>query len=200
MLPPGDRRFLRYWSLNVALARSGGWESIPGFGYDEAERSRIATLAGAVPAGAVACWLAAAVAIYIGLAAAGVIGVVVPAISFLWPNPANMPATGFFALMASGLCLAIGFGLPLSIAWGGAIADRLGAGAEPPEEPGDAPLLGKMRGQFRRIGWILACLFVPIALVCVALGVNAVWIPRVLNLTAAALVLFGAAGRFLRRR
>ncbi len=35
LLSAGGRRFLRYWSLNVALARAGGWGRIPGFGHDD---------------------------------------------------------------------------------------------------------------------------------------------------------------------
>ena len=43
-LSPGKFRFLRYWSLNITLARSMGQSEFPGFSYGDDEWARINAL------------------------------------------------------------------------------------------------------------------------------------------------------------
>jgi hypothetical protein len=154
-LSVGRYRFLRYWSVNVWLAQRGGW-SFPGFAYTEADVTRLKALADAASGTAVMVWLAATVVIYIALAA-GLVTAAFSALSVLVPNPADVPAAGFFG----GLILAVAgmlvLGLPLSITLGGWIADKL-AGAPPPQSPGDLALASKVGEQFLRMGLIVGVL------------------------------------------
>ena len=184
-------RFLRYWSLNVVLAKSSGYRYLLGFPYNEAEQRRIETIGGSIPGRAVIIWLSAAVVIFIALALAGVIGLMVPALTLLWPDPAKMPGLGFASVMALIMILALGFGMPISIALGGAVADRLADVAAPAWEPGDAALYAKIRSQFLRLAAIFSIAFIPGLLIYISLGVDAEWIGTVLHAATGAIALFG---------
>ena len=48
VLSPGKNRFLRYWSLNMTLARSTGQGAFPGFSYTDDEWARMDVLAGGI--------------------------------------------------------------------------------------------------------------------------------------------------------
>jgi len=191
LLSPFRNRFLRYWSLNVILAKSSGYRRILGFPYSDAEQRRIETIGGAIPSRAVLTWLSATVLIFILLVLAGVVGLMVPAITLLWPDPAKMPGLGFAAVMALVLTLALGFGLPISIGFGGAIADRLAGVSAPVPEPGDAALYAKIRSQFLRLAAIFSIAVIPGMLIFISLGVDAEWIGTVLHAATAAIALFG---------
>jgi hypothetical protein len=190
-LSPFGRRFLRYWSLNVVLARSSGYRYLLGFPYTETEQRRIDTIGRSIPNSAVLVWLSAAVAIFIALALAGVVGIMVPALTLLWPDPAKMPGLGFASVMALIMILALGFGMPIAIAFGGAVADRL-ADVTPPEwAPGDAALYAKIRSQFLRLAAIFSIAFIPGLLIYISLGIDAEWIGTVLHAATGAIALFG---------
>ena len=154
-LTPSRRRFLRYWSLNMTLARTFGWVWMPGFTYGPDEWRRFEALAAAIPRRAVTIWLVATALIFILLAAVATTGVLGVALTVLWPNPADMPEAGFFALLISVIVLAIGFGMPLSIVWGGAIADWLEPGTPAVEAADDGALHAKISRQFRRMAVFL---------------------------------------------
>jgi hypothetical protein len=190
-LSPFRNRFLRYWSLNVILARSSGYPRLMGFPYTDAEQLRIEAIAGTIPSRAVLTWLSATVVIFILLAIAGVVGIMDPALTLLWPDPATMPGLGFAAVMALILTLALGFGMPLSIAFGGAIADRLADVTVPAPEPDDAALYAKVRSQFLRLAAIFSIAFIPGMMIYISLGVDAEWIRIILHGATAAIALFG---------
>jgi hypothetical protein len=198
ILSPRERRFLKYWALNMSLASSNGMPA-PGFSYDSAEWRRLLTIARSVPGAATTIWLAVTVVVYLALAAMGMIGAGA-IISLLWPDPASVPETGFFALLGMVIMLLLGLGMPLSLGLGGAAGDRFVAAPFVEEDPADAALVAKIRRQFRRIGAIAAMTVVPIALFMTALGSKAEWVPTILNAVAAASALLGLIASWLERR
>lgn len=187
-----NRRFLRYWSLNVALARKQGWPSIPGFPYTDDEFSRIETIAAGISGGAVVLWMFATVVLFIAIAGIVMVGGFWPLLTFGWPDPSKLSATTFFVGMAVLIGLSLCIGLPLSLTLGGAIADRVDSGPGLTDAPGDAALCHKMRAQFWRFGAVFAGLFLPAALVWTALGIDGPWVRTVLHSVSIGLVLLGA--------
>lgn len=192
-------RFLRYWALNICVARRSG-TATPGFSYEDAEWDRLFAIARTVSGSSIGVWLAATALGYIALATLIMIGVLVPLLSLLWPAPATMPASGFFALLALMGVTLVAVGMPLSLAWGGALGDWLAGTPDLATEPGDAALLRTIRRQFWRVAIVAALSVIPISLLMTALGAEAGWVPTILNLSAAASVLFGMIGHALGRR
>jgi hypothetical protein len=158
-LSPAKRRFLRYWSVNMAMVWAGGWgaDAFPGFGYTETEQARMQALASQTTAAAIWVWMAAAVLIYIALAAAGMGAAMWAAFSLLWPNPDKVSEPGLLGLIVLVLVVMVGFGMPLSIGVGGALADGLN-NHPTDDDPGDAALAAKITRQFRRMALVLAVL------------------------------------------
>jgi hypothetical protein len=159
----GGRVLLRYWSVNVTLMHTIGWP-MPGFAYDRNELRRMRAIADTVPRKAIVIWLLATALILVVLAGVTVAGTDVLVANFIVSDPARIPEPGVMAAFAMFLLLAIGVGLPLSIRWGGACADRLIAQPAWVEEPGDAALNAKARLQFLRFGAIVG---VAVALVAI---------------------------------
>ncbi len=159
-LTKGRRRFLRYWALNVAFARQGGWGSIPGFAYTDAETSRLDELAHGFSRSGILIWLAATTVIYIVLAAVVLAVVMGAALSLLWPDSTKVPEAGFFTALGLVLVLMIGLGLPSSIALGGALADALSPPWTLADSPDDPALAAKVGRQFRRMGLVMAVLVI----------------------------------------
>jgi hypothetical protein len=199
-LSPGGRRLLCYWSLNVMLARAGGWRWLPGFSYDPPEQRRIAEIAAAIPGAAVLAWLTATIALFIGLASAAITGFMVPMMALLWPDPSMMSGLDFALLMAIVLLAALGLGMPLAMSLGGAVADRLGGHPLLLETPGDATLAAKIRGQFWRFGAALSIGFIPAVLVFLAWGTDAAWVSTALHGAAVGSALFGLVCNMASRR
>ena len=204
--PPAEKglsrrqgRFLRYWALNICAARRSG-TATPGFSYEDAEWDRLFAIARTVSGSSIGVWLAATAFGYIALAALVMIGVLAPLLSLLWPDSAKMPASGFFALLALTGVTLVAVGLPASLAWGGALGDRLAGTPDLATEPGDTALLRKIRRQFWRVASFAALSVIPISLLMTALGTEAGWVPTILNLAAGASVLFGMIGHALERR
>ncbi|HEY5070444.1 MAG TPA: hypothetical protein VII63_00290 [Caulobacteraceae bacterium] len=160
---PPRRVFLRYWSLNVALARQAGWGWIPGFTYSQAEQRRMGELAAAIDQRARITWLAATALIFILAAAAMMTAALGTALTLLWPHPGDIPEAGFFALLALVMVLSIAIGLPLSIFLGGALADWAAPAPRSVGAPGDGALEAKVRAQFARMAVILGVLFTAAA-------------------------------------
>jgi hypothetical protein len=159
-LSPSQRRLLRYWSLNVSLVYKAGWAWIPGFGYDPDDRRRIADLGAGFSAKGVATWLAAASVIYILVLFATMTVTLGAALTVIWPNSADMPASAFLAILVLVAAVTMAVGMPLSISWGGAIVDAVAPTPPPADEPADAALCTKIQGQFRRMGLILGGLLI----------------------------------------
>jgi hypothetical protein len=160
-LSPGQFRFLRYWSLNMKLARAVGQGSFPGFAYEAEERARMDALAAGAHASAVLLWLAAAAATYVLIALVAMAVVFGTALATVWRS--SLPEAQFFAAMLLVLVAMIGLGLPLSIGAGGWIADAVWR-ARPDQAPGDTQLFAKVRRQFLRIAIVTGGLFVAASL------------------------------------
>jgi hypothetical protein len=156
-LTPWRRRFLRYWSLNITLAKRTGQGVLPGFSYDEAETSRMAELAAGATSSVIMLWLAAVTLTYLLVAVAAVGGVIGTALATVWRNTADVSEPQIYAAIAMILVVMIGAAMPLSIALGGAVADTLWR-ARPAEAPGDAALCAKVFGRFRRVGMVTGVL------------------------------------------
>ncbi|MEI9984179.1 MAG: hypothetical protein WDN69_13815 [Aliidongia sp.] len=192
-------RFLRYWALNICIARRSG-TATPGFSYEDAEWDRLFAIARTVSGSSVGLWFAATAFGYIALAAVLMVGVLAPLLSLLWPDPATLPASAFFALLALMGITLLGVGMPLSLAWGGALADWFAGTPDLAREVADAALLRKVQRQFWRIAIFAALSVIPVSLLMTALGAEAGWVPTILNLAAAASVLLGMIARALERR
>jgi hypothetical protein len=161
-LSRGKFRFLRYWSLNITLARSMGQSQFPGFSYTDDEWSRMEVLSTGLTAAGIWLWLGVVVLSYLIAAALAVSGVLGTAVSTIWRAHPNIPETQFFAAMALIIVMLIGIGMPFSIAFGGLVADPLWRN-KPVEAPGDAALHAKVSRQFRNMGLVTGGLVLAIA-------------------------------------
>jgi hypothetical protein len=196
----GNRRFLRYWAVNVSIVYAGGWSWIPGFPYKEEEKSRLAAIAASVPGAAVTVWLAAATIFFFLVLIVLVVGVMVPLITLLWPDPANMSATGFVSILALLMLVSIGWVMPLSIALGGAVADYLAGDPPPPDLPGDAALCAKIHHQFWRLCAIIATIFIPGFLIFLSFDINPGVLLIFTRILTAASILLGLISHLQARR
>jgi hypothetical protein len=155
-------RLLRFWGANMTMAFqvSDWW---PGFSYTQAERARLAVLGATIPPRAMALWLyALAPAIFILIAAAAVVGLLLPALSLLAPNPADLKPLPFVIVLAAVAAVSITLGLPLAMMLGGRIALWwTGDTAEVRTEPGDAALYARFRSQLWRYALVSCGLFIP---------------------------------------
>jgi hypothetical protein len=155
-------RLLRFWGANMTMAFqvSDWW---PGFSYSERERARLAALAETVPPRAVALWIyALAPAIFILIAAAAVVGLMLPALTLLAPNPADLKPLPFAIVLAAVAAVSITLGLPAAMALGGRIAVWwTGDAVAVTAEPGDAALYARFRQQLWRYAIVSCGLFVP---------------------------------------
>jgi hypothetical protein len=161
-LTPAQFRFLRYWSLNMKLARRTGQDAFPGFSYDANEQARMDALATGASASAIMLWLAAVVAAYLLVAIVAVGGVIGTALVTVWRNIKDVPEAEIFTAIALMLVMMIGLGMPLSIGAGGWIADAAWR-ALPAQSPGDVQLFAKVKRQFRRMALVTGVLFVAAA-------------------------------------
>ena len=115
LLSPGRFRFLRYWSLNMKLARGTGQGVFPGFSYDADEQARMDALAAGASATVIMVWLAAVVAAYLLVAIASVVAVIGAALVTVWRDVNDVPEAEILAAIALILVMMIGFAMPLSI-------------------------------------------------------------------------------------
>ena len=190
-LPPSQVRFLRYWALNMTMVRGWGWSWTPGFRYAEAEWQRFETLAASVTRAASAIWMTACPVIFILLAALAVGGLMIPLASALWPDPSKTPAIAFVALLALTSFLTIGFGFPLSMVWGGMIADRIGGDGTQPAAPGDPALHARIRQQLWRLIAAMCILFIPGTMLFIIFNIQAGPILTVLRAVTGVCVVIG---------
>ena len=105
---------LAFWAMNMMFG-TGGRNNWPGFSYSEPEWTRLTKLADTVEAGAYARYRVICAAVFIVLAAVAVVGLFVPIMTALYPDPADTKALPFVLLLAATALLAIGIGLPLSM-------------------------------------------------------------------------------------
>ena len=155
-------RLLRFWGANMtfAFATSDWW---PGFSYTSGERARLKALAETVPPSAMMIWMYALVpAIFLLIAAAAVVALMLPVLTLLYPNPADLKPLPFALVLGSVAAISIGLGVPIAMALGGRLA-LWWAGDTGPQvaEPGDAALYAKFRRQLWRVVLVMCGLFVP---------------------------------------
>jgi len=163
--------FLRYWSFNMTIA----WAvqmATPGFSYSEPEKTRMHDLAGSISGRSALIWLGATIVLYILIAAAAVVGGMVPILTYAWPDPSTMPAAPFFALLLAVIALTIGFGLPISIAVAGTLADWAGGERDIPALPTDGLIRAKVRWQLWRLITLLCGVGVPAAKLFMTFDIN----------------------------
>jgi len=153
-LSRSQARFLRYWALNITLARRRGQPGFPGFSYDEAEWARLDQLSTGVTAGGFFLWIGMVVLTYLVVAILVVVGVIGTAVMTVWKS-GNVPESQVFAAIAILCGLMIGIAMPLSISFGGLVADPLWRN-RPELSPTDRALYAKISGQFRRMALVLA--------------------------------------------
>jgi hypothetical protein len=161
-LTESQARLLRFWGANMtfAYATADWW---PGFSYTPEERARLNALAETVQRSTVLVWIYALVpAIFILIAAAAVAAIMVPALTWLYPNPADLKPLPFVLVLASVAAVSLGLGVPAAMALGGRIALWwTGDTAVLVEEPGDVALYAKFRRQLWRVVLVMCGLFVP---------------------------------------
>ena len=185
-LPPARERFLRYWSANMALAwgQSNGAPWV-GFGYDPAETARMKVLAGGLPFAAGALFFGVTVVVFIAFAAAGIAGLLVPLMDWLYPDPSQTKALPFVLTLACVAALSFGIGLPLALAAGGWAGDAWGGGRPAQGAPGDAALAAKIRFQLARMSTIMVGAFVPGCMAFILFDIQAGRVVTVLKIACA---------------
>jgi len=143
---------LRFWSANMELIHGSG-HSWPGFSYTKEEKERMAALAKTLPSGTFGLWLyLIGPVVFIALAAAIIVGLWLPAMRMLFPNPADVTPLPFVLLLAAAALLALSLGFWAALTVGTSIAVLLGgAGEGYAPEAGDAALYAKARWQIRRM-------------------------------------------------
>jgi hypothetical protein len=155
-------QLLRFWgaSMTFAYATADWW---PGFSYTADERERLKALAATVRPATMLLWLYALVpAIFILIAAAAVVGIMLPALTWLYPNPADIKPLPFVLVLASVAAVSLGLGVPAAMALGGRLALWwTGDTAALTEEGGDVALYAKFRRQLWRVALVMCGLFVP---------------------------------------
>jgi hypothetical protein len=161
-LSRGQFRFLRYWALNMTLARRGGQAGFPGFSYTNDEWARMDVLSTGLTTAGICLWLAVVVLSYLLAAVLAVGGVVGTALATVWRGNAHLPDTQVYAAIALMIVVLIGVGMPFSIAFGGLAADPLWRN-KPTEVLSDSMLHAKVSRQFRTMGLVTGGLVLAIA-------------------------------------
>ncbi|HTS94905.1 MAG TPA: hypothetical protein VMG55_23035 [Stellaceae bacterium] len=199
-LGAGAQTRLRFWSANMELIHGNGY-SWPGFSYTDAEKLRMAAIAKTLPSGTFGLWLyLISPAVFIALAAAIIVGLWLPAMEMLFPNPADTKPLPFVLLLAAAALLALSLGFWAVMTVGSWVAIHLGgAGSGYAPEAGDAALYAKARHQFRRMILIICGVFVPGCWLWITFHIEAGPIVTALKLVSIALVLLSGYGLFRRR-
>jgi hypothetical protein len=162
---------LAFWGMNMNVA-TGGRNNWPGFRYTPAEWARLTKLSEAVDGGAFVKFVLTVAVVFIVLAACAVVGILVPILIALYPNPADLQPLPFVLLLAAITFIAIGAGLPISLRVG-AWASRSDAMlARLREEAGDAAIAAKAAHQITRMTVIMCGLLVPGVLIWIAFDIQ----------------------------
>jgi hypothetical protein len=188
---------LAFWARNMTAVRDSGMDW-PGFSYSDAEWARMRALADAVPAAAFGKFIVWTTVIFLVVAVAGIIGVFVPLLMLLFPDPGEMQGWQFACLLAACafLILALGFALSMNLAarWSAADAIR----AQLHATAGDAALAAKVRWQINRIALIMCGALVPGMILFIAYDIQAgplinalKWAALALSLLSIGLVVVG---------
>jgi hypothetical protein len=197
---PGRQTRLRFWSANMDFVHSSGM-SWPGFSYTAAEKERMAAIAATLPRGTFALWFyVIGPIVFILLAAAVIVGLWLPAMDLLFPNPADVRPLPFVLLLAASALLALCLGFWAILTAGAWIAIRLGgAGTGYAPAAGDAALYAKARRQLRRTILIVCGVFVPGCWLWIVFHIDAGPIVTALKWASAAVILLSGYGLARRR-
>ena len=164
LLSASQRRFLRYWALNVTLTYRAGWPWIPGFGYTGDEKRRLAELAAPADVVRTAVWLTSVVIIaLLALILTALVGgfVLLTIFTMIWPNASAIPIAAIAAGFAVIAGVVLSIEMPFAMGFGGVIADWLMGASDVAPDAGDVQLHAKVRWQFLRLPLVV----VPLAVV-----------------------------------
>jgi len=190
---------LAFWGMNMNAA-TGGRNNWPGFRYNDAEWMRLVKLSDAVDGGPFVRYILICTVVFIALAAIAMVGLFVPLMTALYPNPADTQPLPFVLLLAATALLCLGIGLPISLrvaAWASASQAMQ---ARLTEEPGDAALAAKVSHQITRMVVIMCGILVPGTLLWIAFDIHGG--PIVTTLKWFGIMLMGASSvhTFVRRQ
>ncbi|ESX28264.1 hypothetical protein [Mesorhizobium sp. LSJC264A00] len=172
----------------------------PGFSYTDAEWARMRVLAAPIGAGRYQLFTWVNAAIFIAIAALGIVCVFLPLATLLFPVPAETSALKFSALLAACALLIIGLGLPISMRLSSALAISREMRAGLVGEAGDEALAAKVSWQINRIMLVMCGLLVPGILLFIAYDIDASPIITTLKWLAIALIAVSVAVGALHQR
>lgn len=163
---------LAFWAKGMTQINSAGMDW-PGFSYTPAEWARFRQLSEPISAGRYQAFTWVNAAIFIVLAALGIVGIFLPLATLLFPVPAETSALKFALMLAGCAFLIIGIGLPISLS----LASRLMASddirAALTHQTGDEALAAKVSWQINRIMLVMCGLLVPGILLFIAYDIDA---------------------------
>ncbi|MES0094903.1 hypothetical protein [Mesorhizobium sp. M0030] len=189
---------LAFWARGMTAIKDGRMEW-PGFCYTDAEWARMRVLAAPIGAGRYQLFTWVNAAIFIAIAALGIVCVFLPLATLLFP-PAEASALKFSALLAACAFLIIGLGLPISMRLSSALAISREMRAGLVGEAGDEALAAKVSWQINRIMLVMCGLLVPGILLFIAYDIDASPIITVLKWLAIALIAVSVAVGALQQR
>src|SRR4051812_21777012 len=179
---------LAFWARGMTAIKDGRMEW-PGFSYTDAEWARMRVLAAPIGAGRYQLFTWVNAAIFIAIAALGIVCVFLPMATLLFPVPAETSALKFSLLLAACAFLIIGLGLPVSLRLSGMLVASKEIRAGLVAEAGDEALAAKVSWQINRIMLVMCGLLVPGILLFITYNIDAG--PIIATLKWVAIVLMG---------
>jgi hypothetical protein len=150
---------LAFWARNMVPIRARGW-IWPGFDYSAAEWQRIFVLANTVSPdafflfqAATALLVLAEIALVVGIGGGAIVA---PLYQMIPPDWASARSLGLLAVIPVATFLLFGYGFPLAMRIASALAANDAMRAQLGVAPGDADLVAKISGQFRRMAAFIA--------------------------------------------
>ncbi len=190
---------LAFWARGMTAIKDGRMEW-PGFSYTDAEWARMRVLAAPIGAGRYQLFTWVNAAIFIAIAALGIVCVFLPLATLLFPVPAETSALKFLALLAACAFLIIGLGLPVSMRLAGTLLASKEMRAVLTAEAADEALAAKVSWQINRIMLVMCGLLVPGILLSIAYDIDAGPVITTLKWLAIALMGVSVAIGALQRR
>ena len=190
---------LAFWAMNMSMA-TGGKNNWPGFKYTATEWARLEKLAEAVHGAAFIRFVLIVTVVFIALAGCAVVGILLPFMTLLYPNPADLQPLPFVLALATVALLSIGIGLPLSMRVAARASSSEAMKARLHEEAGDAALAAKAAHQITRMTVIMCGLLVPGTLLWIAFDVQGGPLVTALKWLAIALMGGSAVHTYIRRK
>ena len=173
MADPKNNSFVRlaFWAFNMTAIREAGMSWL-GFSYTNPEWERMSRLADAVPPAAYVRFLLIGSTTFIVLAGLAVVGVLLPILMAVYPDPSQLQPLPFALLLAATALLAIGAGLPVAMNIAAALSASAEMRARLSAAPGDAALAAKVSRQLIRMTVIMCGLLVPGLLLWIAFDIE----------------------------